>query len=742
MTQATSSFDTSTIYQQATTAFELKNYAQAIQFYEQIVAIEPGHRTAPWYLGLAYLLSADEASAQLTWMMALSAEEPEKVEAAIQKLIRILQTEAEQQELAAAEQIAWTIRQHIREIAPNHLLNLLHLVRLSHQLRLFEPKHLVEWQVISLLQANDPSIPLPQDLLLNTLGHSIEYDFEDASVQAFVGASLLHIEASQSIIDWSFQKAQLLWRTNLPWEIAVAVRYAELCVRYAPHYLDALSLLSSCYYAANCLREAIEVAERYCRLCQTLPEKLEGNGLLMSRVLRTGGRWQETKNLFDQQLILLKQLWLEHTPQPGKLLRPSIFTLSFFMSFYFEDAPAQYRPLQNQIAQLYQDDLQFHAQASVKQLRRCQSIRIKPASEKLRVAYISRCLRQHSVGWLARWLFEYHDRDRFDIYTYYIHLSHIDEFGERWFVKNSHKSAKFDGTIVGIAEHICENDNIDILVDLDSLTYDQTCGIMALKPAPVQVSWLGLDASGIPAIDYFIADPYVLPENAQEYYSEKIWRLPQTYVAVNGFEVGVPTLRRDHLDIPSDAIIYFSAQQGHKRHPDTVRLQLRILREVPNSYFLIKGFADNALLRETFETAAAAEGVSCDRLRFLPLAPDELTHRANLNIADVVLDTFPYNGATTTLETLWMGIPIVTKVGQQFAARNSYTFMVNAGISEGIAWSDDEYVEWGIRLGTDADLRQQIRWKLWRSRQTSPLWNARQFTQEMEAAYEEMWRLR
>ncbi len=110
-----------------------------------------------------------------------------------------------------------------------------------------------------------------------------------------------------------------------------------------------------------------------------------------------------------------------------------------------------------------------------------------------------------------------------------------------------------------------------------------------------------------------------------------------------------------------------------------------------------------------------------------------------LGIADVVLDTYPYNGATTTLETLWMGIPLVTRVGEQFAARNSYTMMMNAGITEGIAWTDEEYIEWGIRLGKDTKLRQEVAWKLRQSRQTAPLWNGKQFTREMEKAYEQMW---
>ncbi|MCY7393718.1 MAG: hypothetical protein LH647_20125, partial [Leptolyngbyaceae cyanobacterium CAN_BIN12] len=140
--------------------------------------------------------------------------------------------------------------------------------------------------------------------------------------------------------------------------------------------------------------------------------------------------------------------------------------------------------------------------------------------------------------------------------------------------------------------------------------------VMSLKPAPVQVTWLGWDASGISTIDYFIADPYVLPEAAQEYYTEKIWRLPETYIAVDGFEVGVPTLRRDQLGIPADAVVYLSAQRGYKRHRDTAQLQLKILKAVPNSYFLIKGLADQDAVKAFFTQLADEAGVARDRRSF------------------------------------------------------------------------------------------------------------------------------
>jgi predicted O-linked N-acetylglucosamine transferase (SPINDLY family) len=311
---------------------------------------------------------------------------------------------------------------------------------------------------------------------------------------------------------------------------------------------------------------------------------------------------------------------------------------------------------------------------------------------------------------------------------------------EEWYKQQVDRAYVGGLSTIEIADQISQ-DGIDILIDLDSLTLDLNCEILGMKPASIQATWLGWDASGLPAVDYFIADPYVLPKSAPEYYKEKIWRLPQTYIAVDGFEVEVPTLRREQLNIPSNAVVYLSSQIGYKRHPDTARMQMKIIAEVPNSYFLIKGAGDETAVKNLFFQLAEEEEVERDRLRFLSQDPTEATHRANLGIADVVLDTYPYNGATTTLETLWMCIPIVTRVGQQFAARNSYSMMVNAGITEGIAWTDEEYVEWGIRLGKYPVLRQQISWKLRQSRQTAPLWNAKQFTLEMEKAYEQMWEI-
>jgi predicted O-linked N-acetylglucosamine transferase (SPINDLY family) len=156
-------------------------------------------------------------------------------------------------------------------------------------------------------------------------------------------------------------------------------------------------------------------------------------------------------------------------------------------------------------------------------------------------------LRRHSVGWLSRWLFHYHNREQVEIFLYLVSQPE-DEITQQWFRSKADFTYNFKADPELIAEQI-RKDEIDILVDLDSLTKNVTCEVIALKPAPIQITWLGLDASGIPAIDYFIADPYVLPENAQSYYQEKIWRLSTTYLAIDGFEVAVPTLKREDLGI-------------------------------------------------------------------------------------------------------------------------------------------------------------------------------------------------
>jgi len=274
-------------------------------------------------------------------------------------------------------------------------------------------------------------------------------------------------------------------------------------------------------------------------------------------------------------------------------------------------------------------------------------------------------------------------------------------------------------------------------VDLDCLTNHRTSQVMTFKLAPIQASWLGLDSTGIPTIDYFIADSFILPNNAQTYYQEKIWRLPNCYLAVDGFESATPKLlsKVDGI-VNENAIIYWTIQTGWKKSEKSLRLQLKILKQVDNSYLFIQCNGNDKSIREIVQQ----EGVDVNRIKLLPFVP-LLNYRANFFLTNILLDNYPFNGATSTLDALWLNIPLVTRVGEQFHARQGYTFLKNLGITEGIAYTDEEYIQWGVKFGKDEELRKKVYWKLRQSKKTSPLWDGKQFTREMEKAYQQMWEI-
>jgi predicted O-linked N-acetylglucosamine transferase (SPINDLY family) len=705
---------------------------QSIEFYESAISTDETIVSNYWYLGLSYLLVGNEDDARSAWFIPFAEADNLEVDIYTNELLAILEQEATSQNLSSNLESALLIRQHLWVLDPARSENVLKMLLLSNSLNSLTIDRLTEWQIDKLLVAASVG-EIDDDLLEHTIAALVKdfkLDFRtDLSLNIIksclrlIGDSQPHIVRDLLGIAFnSFHK----YRAGI-----FSVKLAEICQSFLPNELAIYQVLASLYSGVELHSEAITIAEQHYERATNHFEKLFGSYLIQRSYLNAGN-WKEYQSRLDLQRGLQCKIMEDEEHNPSRIQRNNLIISSFFTP-YIEDNPRINRPLQNRLARIYQKNLN--------QLDKNYDFEELPLIKKagvLRIGYLASTLKEHSVGWLSRWLFHYHDRESFQIFNYCINQTPDNTFNHQWFRDKVDISYYLNSNSEEIAAQI-KADEIDILIDLDSLTYDMSCLVMAHKPAPVQVTWLGLDASGIPAIDYFIADPYVLPNDAQDYYQEKIWRLPQTYLAVDGFELGIPTLNRQKLDIPDDAVVYFSSQGGYKRHPDNVRAQMQIIKGVPNSYLLIKGKSDPTIIKDFFGKIAEEEGVDFNRLRFLPGVPDEPTHRANLAIADIVLDTFPYNGATTTLETLWMGIPMVTQVGQQFAARNSYTFMMNAGIEEGIAWSQAEYVEWGIKLGLDRALRDKIQGKLRSGRADAPVWNSRKFTLEMEQAYRDMW---
>ncbi len=670
-----------------------------------------------FHLGLSYLLEGREEDAQATWFLGLSQVD----DSGLILLAEILNEEARRQTSLSQLEMGWLIRSYIREIYPEDINNILSLWKLEIELNTFNSDKLAEVEEIFLTRAEEE---IDQEILqafltvLFSLNDAIIVDIVKLILNKYTDDIFIKIVANN--IENVAQK--------YPLNAADIVEFCLSINSTSPYIIYLAKQLPWYYIALKKYSEARESVYKFYRLCENLPEKaFAAQAVIM--VLMNCGYWLELEKVSEEyNQVLINFLESGECPR---------FSQTYFLAgshlVYLKDDLAGNRWFYNLNGKLYQRCIELkYKEASLKRENSRQHNR------KIKIGYIGHTLRNHSIGIITRWLFKYHDREEFDINLYLVNQAE-DSITRNFFRSNAHNCYNLPKSAVMIAEKI-KADEIDILIDVDCLTGDTTSEVMALKPAPVQVSWLGWDASGMPAIDYYIADNYVLPENSQEYYSETIWRLPNCYMAIDGVEVDTPTLRRQDLGIGPESTVYLTAQTGSKRHPDTIRLQMQVLKSVPDSYLLVQGKGAESVIEQLFLQIASSEGVNWERLRFLP-SYLTLTYRANLAIADVVLDTYPFTGGTTTLDILWMGIPLVTKVGQQWASRNSYTLMVNAGLNEGIAWNDDEYIEWGIRLGTDSKLRENIRWKLRRSRQTAPIWNTKQFAKDIESAYRQMWEI-
>jgi len=746
---------------------------RAVILYEQAIASEPEVLAHYAYLGLVLLLQGNESDAQLLWMSAV--DDLDCWDSWINELVQILNREAVRYISQSNLEAAWLIRKHIQEITALSFDNIAELVKLSIIQPELDPEEESLSHLIELLKDDDFEISEDDRSVLHGL---IEYLIDNSANRKIDPSifkaleSLDPIQKNRQIISFASDQLQkqlalveiyLLKFRNENKDFIVNVIYpkvrqlppqikkiyAQIFLKFDPNSPYLLKTIIGALQTLHLNISSLEFAYQLTGSSYKTTDQITGYYCVVKGLLNAGIQWQESCNAYQEMFLCIQTLIQQNQTLNFEDTR-FIISCSLW-SYHLRDIPSENHKFIGDLGYYYQSKITdilgklpppINQLNRLKQLNQLQEKQSNPVRE-LKIGYIARCFYRHSVGWISRWLLTNHNPERFEVFVYSFTQTNDNVQSDirskvSTFRDLQIRSSSQSIDIKAIAQQI-QDDEIDILVDLDSLTSADTCAIVALKPAPIQVTWLGSDASGVPAIDYYIADRYVLPEDAQSYYRANIWRLPTTYLAVNGFEVGTPNLKRQDLDIPTDAIVYMSVQSPHKRSPEFLRCQMQVLAQVPNSYFLLKSFWMTSDCEDFILEIAMQAGISKDRIKFLPTTPTEEVHRANLAIADVILDTYPYTGATTTLEALWMELPIVTRVGESFVSRNSYTMMLNAGISEGIAWSDQEYIDWGVRLGKDADLRQQIVWKLKKSKQTAPLWNIQQFVQDMELAYQQMW---
>lgn len=356
---------------------------------------------------------------------------------------------------------------------------------------------------------------------------------------------------------------------------------------------------------------------------------------------------------------------------------------------------------------------------------------------RLTVAYLSADFHEHATAYLAAELFELHDRDRFRV----VACSYGPDDGSP---TRRRLEAAFDafhdirGCNAEQVQATLAAEGVHILVDLKGYTRHVRFDLLACRLAPVQVAYLGYPGTmGSDVMDYVIGDRFVTPPEHQPHYRERLVIMPDSYqVNDRRRPLDMPVPDRAACGLPPDGFVFCAFNAPFKITPSLFELWMRALARVPKSVLWLqqpgRDGADN-LRRE-----AARRGVDPGRLVFAPHRP-QAEHLARYRLADLFLDSFPYTGHTTVSDALWMGLPVVTRIGDTFVSRVAAGLLNAAGLPEAVTTSFDGYEALAVRLANDPATLAGYRRRLAAARTTAPLFDSPRFTRHLEHAYRTMW---
>jgi len=355
---------------------------------------------------------------------------------------------------------------------------------------------------------------------------------------------------------------------------------------------------------------------------------------------------------------------------------------------------------------------------------------------KIRLGYFSADFRDHPVAALAAELFERHDRSRFEVIAFAMGPDTNDDMRKR--LKRA-----FDKFIDIQPQPDCEvallarNLGIDIAIDLTGFTADSRTKIFAMRAAPIQVNYLGYPGTmGASYIDYLIGDPTVIPESNRKHFTEKIVYLPHTYQA-NDLKrrIADKTFSRAASGLPPQGCVLCCFNNNHKITPEVFDCWMRILKQVEGSVLWL--LEDNATVGRNLRQEAERRGVRGERIVFAERAP-HAEHLTRQRLADLFLDTLPYNAHTTASDALWAGVPVLTCMGDAFAGRVAASLLNAIGLPELVTSTLQAYETLAVELATNPAKLGELRRRLAANRLTTPLFDTPLFVRHIEAAYTSM----
>ena len=356
--------------------------------------------------------------------------------------------------------------------------------------------------------------------------------------------------------------------------------------------------------------------------------------------------------------------------------------------------------------------------------------------DRIRIAYLSADFRTHATAFLMAGVFEHHDKDRFE--TVAISYSADDKSPMRARLMGAFDSfidvrGKSDAEVA----HLLRDREIDVAIDLKGYTAEGRPGILSHRPAPVQAHYLGFPGTmGVDYVDYLIADPVIIPEEHQAFYTERIAYLPDTYQCNDRkrrLAERIPT--RLEAGLPS-GFVFCCFNNNHKIAPEIFNIWMRLLRNVEGSALWL--LQDNAAVAANLRREASVRGVAPERLIFASRT-DPAGHLARQSLADLFLDTLPYNAHTTASDALWAGLPLLTVLGSTFAGRVAGSLLHAAGLPELVTGSLADYESLALKLAKDPSTLARVKEKLRGNRDSCRLFDTERMTRNLEAAYTTMW---
>jgi protein O-GlcNAc transferase len=529
-----------------------------------------------------------------------------------------------------------------------------------------------------------------------------------------------------------------------------AIKYIKRALQLGPDYVDAYSNLGSVLQeigrldeAVDCYKKAIELDPHFVRAYNNLASAFKEKWQLDDAISNYRKAIQLCPDLAEPYNGLANVL-----QERGKLVEAEkCYRRALRME---PDCPFYYHNLlfmlnydsRNDVRAVFSDHLKF-----AKQFEAPLASSIIPhesdcsSARRIKIGYVSPDFRKHSVAYFIEPVLEAHNHEEFEVFCY------SDVFMPDNVTERLQKYADQWRSIVGVSDEkvaeLIRTDGIDILVDLAGHTGHNRLLVFARRPAPVQVSWIGYpNTTGLSMIDYRVVDDYTDPPGLTDAFSsEELIRMPDSFLCY------LPDKDRPAVrDLPateSGYVTFGSFNYFPKVSPETVGIWAKILKTVPDSRLIMKArnFADRTTCRYALDMFLR-HGIPAERIELLSMKTSFEEHLDTYNRIDIALDTFPYNGTTTTCEALWMGVPVVTFAGDVHASRVGKSLLTNIGLSELVAGTFEEYVSITVNLADDLKRLCALREGLRNRMAHSPLTDAKRFIINLESCYRKMWERR